>query len=101
MFSNILSGATVGINAHLVEVETHLEPAIPKFNIVGLPDNAVKESCDRVFAAIKTTAFRFPRARITVNLAPADFKKEGSAYDLPMAIGVLAATNQVCPDILG
>ncbi len=102
MFSHALSGATIGIKAHLVQVETHIERAIPpSFNVVGLPDNAVKESRDRVFAAIKTTAFRFPGgSRITINLAPADFKKEGSAYDLPMAIGVLAATGQVNPDLL-
>lgn len=102
MFSQVHSGATSGIDAHLVQVETHIEHAIPpSFNVVGLPDNAVKESRDRVFAAIKTTSFRFPpRSRITINLAPADFKKEGSAYDLPMAIGVLAATNQVIPGLL-
>jgi magnesium chelatase family protein len=102
MFSHAISGATYGINAHLVQVETHIDHGIPpSFNVVGLPDSAVKESRDRVFAAIKTTAFRFPpRSRITVNLAPAVFKKEGSAYDLPMAIGLLAATKQVDSNVL-
>ncbi len=101
MFSHALSGATLGINAHLVQVETHIAPAVPTFNVVGLPDNAVKESRDRVFAAIKTTGFRFPVQRITVNLAPADIKKEGSHFDLPMAVGILAATKQVLTELLG
>ena len=100
MFSHALSGTTLGINAHIVQVETHIAPALHLFNIVGLPDNAVKESRDRVFAAIKTTGFRFPGQRITINLAPADIRKEGSAFDLPIAIGVLAATDQVLVDIL-
>lgn len=101
MFAHCLSGATIGINAHIVEVETHIAPASAVMNIVGLPDNAVKESRDRVFAAIKTTGYRFPGQRITVNLAPADIKKEGSAFDLPIAIGILAATNQVSTEIIG
>ena len=100
MFSHVLTGATYGIAARIVQVETHIEPAMHSFAVVGLPDNAVKESRDRVFAAIKTTGFKFPHIRITVNLAPADVKKEGSSYDLPIAIGILAATNQVSSDIL-
>ncbi len=100
MFSHILSGTTYGIKARIVEVECHVQPAIPSFNIVGLPDNTVKESKDRVFAAVKTTGFRYPRARITVNLAPADLKKEGSHFDLPIAIGLLAATDQIVPEVL-
>ncbi|MGA2623605.1 MAG: YifB family Mg chelatase-like AAA ATPase [Bacteroidota bacterium] len=100
MFSHVLSGATYGIMARVVQVESHIEPAIHTFTVVGLPDNAVKESRDRVFAAIKTTGFRFPHIRITINLAPADIKKEGSAYDLPIALGILAATNQVSVDML-
>ena len=95
MFSHALSGATLGINAHLVQVETHIGSTLNYFSVVGLPDNTVKESRDRVYAAIKTTGFRFPRQRITVNLAPADIKKEGSAFDLPIAIGILVATQQV------
>lgn len=101
MFSHALSGATYGIQAHLVQVETHIELTIFSFNVVGLPDNAVKESRDRVFAAIKTSLFRFPGNRITVNLAPADIRKEGSAYDLPIALGILAATEQVQTGSLG
>ncbi|MBI1804815.1 MAG: YifB family Mg chelatase-like AAA ATPase [Ignavibacteriae bacterium] len=100
MFSHALSATTYGIAAHLVQVETHIAPALPSFSIVGLPDNTVKESRDRVFAAIKTTGFRFPGQRITVNLAPADIKKEGSAFDLPIAVGILAATGQVSAELL-
>ncbi len=100
MFSHCLSGTTLGIKAHIVEVETHIAPASHVFNVVGLPDNAVKESRDRVFAAIKTTGFKWPGQRITVNLAPADIRKEGVAFDLPIAVGILAATNQVSHDVL-
>ncbi|MBI1805664.1 MAG: YifB family Mg chelatase-like AAA ATPase [Ignavibacteria bacterium] len=101
MFSHALSASTIGIKAHLIQVETHIVASSNAFNVVGLPDNAVKESRDRVYAAIKTTGFRFPPGqRITVNLAPADIKKEGSAFDLPIAVGILAATGQVLPDIL-
>jgi len=95
-----LSGSTYGIKAHLVEVETHISSTVPAFSIVGLPDAAVKESKDRVYAAIKTSGFSYPPARITVNLAPADIKKEGSHFDLPIAVGLLAATNQVLTDVL-
>jgi magnesium chelatase family protein len=96
MFSHLISATTYGIKAHLVQVETHIAPSVNLFSVVGLPDNAVKESRARVYAAIKTTGFRFPPGqRITVNLAPADLKKEGSAFDLPIAIGVLAATGQL------
>ena len=95
MFSKVLSCATIGVNAHIVQVETHIEWTIPRFFIVGLPDNAVKESSERVFAAIKNSGYRFPNHRITTSLAPADFKKEGSAYDLSIALGILAASGQL------
>jgi magnesium chelatase family protein len=100
MFSQTLSGATYGISARIVRVETHIQPAIFSFAIVGLPDSAVKESRNRVYAAIKTSGFRFPHTRITVNLAPADIRKEGSAYDLPIAIGILAATGVISSTLL-
>jgi magnesium chelatase family protein len=100
MYSCLVSGTTCGIDARLVRVESHVEPAIRNFSIVGLPDNTVKESRERVFAAIKTTGFKFPNIRITVNLAPADVKKEGSAFDLPIAIGLLVATKQASPELL-
>lgn len=100
MLSKILSCATYGVNAYLVEVETHIEKMIPGFAIVGLPDNAVRESRERITASIRNSGLAFPKTKITINLAPADIKKEGSSYDLPMAIGILAATNQVLPEVL-
>jgi magnesium chelatase family protein len=100
MFSQILSSATFGVHAYLVKVETHLEMAVHKFFIVGLPDNAVKESAHRVLAAIKNSGFKFPNRRITVNLAPADVRKEGSSFDLPIALGILAANEQLRSDVL-
>ncbi len=100
MLSKILSCATYGVNAYLVEVETHLENMVPGFIIVGLPDGAVRESRERIIAAIKNSHFQPIKKKITVNLAPADIKKEGSAYDLPMAIGILAANEQVKTSVL-
>lgn len=95
MFSHVLSAAVLGIDAYIVDVEAHLERNLPKFLIVGLPEGAVRESKERVNAAIKNSGFRFPQKRITINLAPADVKKEGSAFDLPIAVGILAAMGQV------
>jgi len=100
MLSKILSSAVLGIDAYIVEVESHLEGAVPYFTTVGLPDNAVKESKERVSAAIKNSGFIFPHKRITVNLAPADIKKEGSAFDLPIAVGILAAYGIVEKNLL-
>jgi magnesium chelatase family protein len=100
MFSKVYSGATYGVRAYLVEVETHIVKQVPAFIMVGLPDSAVRESRERVLAATRTCGFKFPGYKITVNLAPADIKKEGSAFDLPVAIGILAATSQVEPDRL-
>jgi magnesium chelatase family protein len=100
MFSQIFSAATFGIDAYLVQVETHLDTGTPKFFMVGLPDNAVKESIHRVTAAIKNSDFKFPNRRMTVNLAPADVKKEGSSYDLPVAIGILVASGQLESEVL-
>lgn len=101
MLSKVFSSATYGVNAYLVEVETHLENMVPGFVIVGLPDGAVRESRERITAAIKNSSLSFTKKKITVNLAPADIKKEGSAYDLPMAIGILAASDQVEQEALG
>ena len=100
MFSKVYSSATFGIDAVQVEVETHYEKQLPSFTIVGLPDNAVKESRERVTAAIKNSGFEFPLKKITVNLAPADIKKEGSSFDLPIAIGLLAAAGKVSNEML-
>lgn len=95
MLSKIFSSATYGIDAFLVEVETHVEKQVPGFIIVGLPDNAVKESRERVTSAIKNSGFEFPKKKITINLAPADIKKEGSAFDLPIAVGILSAIEKI------
>jgi len=95
MLSKIYSSATYGIDAYLVEVETNVEKQIPGFTIVGLPDNAVKESRERVTASIKNSGLPFPLKKITVNLAPADIKKEGSSFDLAMAVGLLTATEEI------
>jgi len=95
MLSKNYSSATFGINAYLVEVETNVEKQIPSFTIVGLPDNAVKESRERVTTAIKNNGLEFPKRKITVNLAPADVKKEGTSFDLPIAVGLLSATSVI------
>ncbi len=100
MISKVWSSATFGIDAYIVEVEANYENGMPNFIIVGLPDNAVKESRERVSAAIKNSGYFFPIKRITVNLAPADIKKEGSALDLPIAVGLLAATDNLHKDHL-
>ena len=95
MLSRVLSSAVFGIDAYVVEVEVDIALGLPAFATVGLPEGAVKESKDRVKAAVKNCGYEFPPRRITVNLAPADIKKEGAAFDLPMAIGILAATEIV------
>ncbi len=92
MLSKVLSASIIGIDAHTVEVEVDITSrGLPHFSMVGLPDAAVKESKDRVRAALKNIGFHFPLKQITVNLAPADLKKEGSSFDLPIAIGIIAA----------
>ncbi|WP_415886585.1 YifB family Mg chelatase-like AAA ATPase [Neptuniibacter sp. QD37_6] len=87
--------AQVGIDAPAVTVEVHLSGGLPSFSIVGLPEAAVKESRERVRSALINSGFEFPQRRITVNLAPADLPKEGGRYDLAVAVGILAATNQL------
>ena len=100
MLAKISSGATVGLNAILVEVEVDIpDEGLPAFNIVGLPDKAVEESKERVRSAIKNTGYEFPGGRITVNLAPADLPKVGPAYDLPIALGILIGAGYIAPDI--
>jgi magnesium chelatase family protein len=96
MLSRTLSAALIGIDAHKVEVEVDITSrGLPHFSTVGLPDTAVKESKDRVKAALKNTGFNFPLKQITVNLAPADIKKEGSSFDLPIALGITVAEGIV------
>lgn len=98
MLSNILSASIIGIDAYPVEVEVDITSrGLPHFSMVGLPDAAVKESRDRVRAALKNIGFHFPLKQITVNLAPADLKKEGSSFDLPIAVGIITAEGILEP----
>ena len=99
-FAVVHSRALEGMNAPPVEVETHLANGLPQFNIVGLPDTEVKESRDRVRAALIQSGFEFPAKKITVNLAPADLPKESGRFDLPIAVGILAASGQISPEKL-
>lgn len=96
MYLSILrSRSQTGIQSPLVIVETHLSNGLPNFSIVGLPEAAVKESKHRVRSTLINTHFDFPDRRITVNLAPADLPKSGGRFDLPIAIGILAASGQI------
>src|SRR5213595_3753143 len=90
-----------GMDAPLVTVEVHLAGGLPAFNLVGLPDTEVKESRDRVRAALQNAQFEFPARKVTVNLAPADLPKESGRFDLPIALGILAATGQLPAGSLG
>ena len=94
MLAIVKSTVLHGLDGQIVEVEVDVSRGLPCFDIVGLPDTSVRESKDRVRSAIKNSGFEFPVKRITVNLAPADLKKEGPIYDLPVAVGILAATGQ-------
>ena len=89
-----------GMQAPEVTVEVHLANGLPSFTIVGLPETEVKESKDRVRAALQNAGFEFPARRITVNLAPADLPKESGRFDLPIALGILAASQQMPADTL-
>src|SRR5450631_3298067 len=93
--ATVLSRAQRGIDAPQVRVEVDIGSGLPAFNIVGLPEAVVKESKDRVRAALTNSEFQFPAGRITVNLAPADLPKEGGRFDFPIAIGILSASGQL------
>jgi magnesium chelatase family protein len=95
VLAKVHAAAVIGLEGEIVEVEVDTSRGLPSFTIVGLPDTAVQESRERVQAAVKNAGLMFPRQRVTVNLAPADLRKEGPAYDLPIALGVLAATEQI------
>ncbi|MBO5543315.1 MAG: ATP-binding protein, partial [Oscillospiraceae bacterium] len=95
MYANVKSVGVNGVGGYPVGVEVYLSGGLPAFEIVGLPDAAVRESRERVRAAIKNNGFRFPVSRLTVNLAPADQKKAGTVYDLPMLVGILAADGDL------
>ncbi len=97
MFAQTFGSTTLGLHGVLITVEVDIANGLPGFDIVGLPDTAVRESRERVRAAIKNSGYEFPVRRITVNLAPADIKKDSSGLDLPIAIGILAASGQVNP----
>jgi magnesium chelatase family protein len=98
VFSQTLGSTTLGLNGILITVEVDISNGLPALDIVGLPDTAVRESKERVRAAIKNSGFEFPSRRITINLAPADLKKDSSGLDLPIAIGILAASGQLALD---
>ncbi len=95
MLASTNSCAMVGLEGYIIKVEVDLSPGVPRFNMVGLPDTAVQEAKERVRAALRNSGCEFPMRRITVNLAPADLKKEGPAYDLPIAIGILLSSGQL------
>ena len=99
MLAKVVSCATVGLEGAIVEVEVDISPGLPQFTIVGLPDTAVQEARERVRAAIRNSGCAFPMKRIVVNLAPADLKKAGPAYDLPIAVGILLSSEQVSADV--
>ena len=90
-----LSGSAVfGVDAHLITIEVNVDKGIG-YHLVGLPDNAIKESNYRIAAALQNIGYKLPGKKITINMAPADLRKEGSAYDLPIALGILSASNQI------
>jgi len=93
--AKIFSAATIGLDSYLVEVEVDIGAGLPSFTIVGLPDKAIDESKERIRAAIKNSDYNFPHHRLTINLAPADIKKEGPAFDVPMAVGVMIADGEI------
>lgn len=100
MLAKVNSGCVVGIDAYSIDVEVDVAHGMPAFSVVGLPDAAIRESRDRIRAAIKNSGFVFPEGKITVNLSPADIKKEGAGFDLPIAVGILAATGHIDPEDL-
>lgn len=97
MLAHVATAALAGVDAYLVRVEVHLSPGLPAFTVVGLAENAVREGRERVGSALRHAGFPLPPRRITVNLAPADVRKEGSAFDLPLAVGLLASGGHVPP----
>ncbi len=99
MLAKVISCALVGLEGATVEVEVDISPGLPSFTIVGLPDAAVQEAKERVRAAIRNSGYAFPMKRIVVNLAPADLKKAGPSYDLPIAVGILLSSEQLSADV--
>lgn len=99
MLAKVHSCAVVGLDAEPIDVEVDIASGLERVTLVGLPDTAVRESSERVRAAITNSGFFFPQHRLTINLAPADLRKEGPAYDLPIALGILAATRQLMANL--
>jgi len=99
MLIKTFGSAIYGINAATITIEVNIDTGV-QFFLVGLPDNAVKESHQRIEAALRNNGFKIPGKKIVINMAPADIRKEGSAYDLPLAIGILAASEQIKSDIV-
>jgi magnesium chelatase family protein len=99
MLATVYTCAVIGLEAQLVQVEVHAGPGNPGIIIVGLPDTAIQESRERIRSAIRNSALRVPAGRVIVNLAPADIRKEGPAYDLPIALGTLLASQQIVADL--
>ncbi len=97
MISHVWSSTILGVDALPIEIETYARPGVPKYTVVGLPDGAVRESRDRILSALRTTSLPRPRGNVTINLAPADVKKEGAAFDLPIAIGLIASADRGLP----
>lgn len=100
MLAHVYCASTYGVDAHIIDVETNRTSGLPKYFLVGLPDRAINESRSRIDSAFKNSGVEWPKGRITVNLAPADLPKEGSAFDLPIAVGVLAVSRQIAEDKL-
>ena len=95
MYAHVVSLGVTGLDGYPVTVETHISGGLPKFAMVGLPDSAVRESGDRVRSAVKNLGYKWPDRHITVNLAPADIRKSGPVYDLPLLLAVLASSGQM------
>jgi magnesium chelatase family protein len=100
MVSKINSFTIWGIDAYPIDIEVDISKGLPSISIVGLPDQSVKESRDRLKPAIKNSGFEFPSGKIVINLAPADLKKEGSYFDLPIAIGILSSLNIIKQSVI-
>ncbi len=101
MLARVWSASLVGIDAVKVGVEVDVSGGLPKFIVVGLPDTAVQEAKERVKSTLKNAGFAFPMRNIVINLTPADLRKEGPSFDLPISMGILAASEQVSPALLG
>ena len=100
MVNKVTTATVIGLNAYEVSVETDVQNGLPNFSIVGLPDVAISEARDRIRSAIKNSGFSFPKTRIIINLAPADLKKVGTSFDLPMAMGILTEEDVIEEDKL-